>query len=122
MIRFKDILNEVRIRFPEFVITKDIEDLPAVLFSFLAGYLINSLKEKNIKNIDSFVDFINGVVDSKRDSIVDACLDEIFIDFYSEAKDEYAEFVNMLSPKAREFFYLTINMWDSGNNNRTDNV
>lgn len=113
MIKAENILSEIKKRFPDFFIEKDIEDLPTVVFSFLSNYLIDSIRQDEKETQQRFILFFNELVAS-NDPIVNACIDEIILGLYTGYKENYWNFVNKLSQQAARRFFQTIDLWDSG--------
>ncbi len=109
------IIKEVKNRFPDFVITAEMNDLPTVIFSFLTIDLIEAINNSNCIKLDVFVKLINDMEDytkDNNDNTVLACMSEFFLGIYDTTDVEYNFFINKLSKAAQNRFDLTIKLWN----------
>ena len=118
MDKFKGVVKEIKLKFPDFVIDEDIEDLPTVIFGFLCDYLMSSLIKDDKEIIRKFIDFIDSLSDDS-DFIISACLDEIFLGLYTTKEVDYKKFKENLSLRAQNMFQETIDLWAAGNQSTT---
>ncbi len=113
IITFDYLLQEINSKFPDFIIDEDMDGLPTVIFSFLTGYLIDHIDQKDEKIINKFVVFLNEISNSE-DSSVGACVDEIILGLYSDSKIDYRVFMSRLSNETIQRFQVTIDLWKRG--------
>ena len=71
---------------------------------------MQSILNKKQDLIDRFVEFVNKLSEEKE-SLVGACLDEIFLGLYDSTEIDYREFQNRLSAHASDRFQITIDLW-----------
>ncbi len=111
MIESKNIFTEIKLRFPFFLISGEMENLPVVAFSFLCKYLEDEIKNDNHKVVNDFVHFVNELTETEDETLT-ACLDEIFLGLYTSSEVNYGDFKKKLNEIAQKEFEKTISLWD----------
>ncbi len=91
-----EVIEKIRVTFPDFVITKEMEDLPTVIIDFFTDYLISAISKKEIKIISDIGRFINEIALSK-DKITSICLDEFLLNLYDIEEQNLKKFMDNLS-------------------------
>lgn len=64
MNNYNEVVEEIKKRFPDFIIDEDIRELPTVVFGFLADYFIKIYDDNNRENIDKVTEFVNMIAES----------------------------------------------------------
>jgi len=113
-ITFDVVLQEIKSRFPDFIIDEDMDGLPTVIFSFLTGYLIDHIVQKDEETMNKFVDFLNKISNSEDPNVM-ACVDEIILGLYNSSMIDYRVFMSKLSNETIRRFQETIDLWKRGN-------
>ena len=111
MLNSQNIIDELKQRFPEFEIYPEAEGLHTVAFSFFVDYLNSVFKKDDRVIINKASEFINEMCASK-DHIVEACIDEIVLGFYTKPEMPYEILKKTLSSEAQLRFEQTTILWD----------
>ena len=114
---YKQIIDTVKWRIPEYTIDEKDEDLPTVVFSFLSIFIEKAYETKNYESVKKCVSLMNDV--SKiTDLDVWPLIDEISIGLNNHSSVLYEDFKNRLSAQAKERFEESLRVWKSqGKNN-----
>jgi hypothetical protein len=112
MINARNIVAEVRKRFPNFVITREIENSPTVLFGFLADHIFQAIKINDEITINHAINFVDELV-SSNDDVVSACLTEIALGLYYAEQASFQKFRNKLNGPSKNCFDENVRLWRS---------
>lgn len=112
MINEKNIIVEIRNRFPLFYIDSEFEDLLTYVGGNFADYLMDNIKTNNTKIINEGVSFINQLIDESEEA-PSPFLDEIVLGLYDRSKEYCEVFKNRLSGNAIKYFDYGIDLWES---------
>ena len=113
MINSKNLIAEVKMRFPDFGIINEMDELPTVIFAFLSDELISAIHSKDRKIKNEFSELINKMAESDDKVVVSSFSEIVAVLCDNLEKNELEEYMSSLSVNAQELFSLNIKLWNS---------